>query len=79
MKLKVTLSAGIICGDDVRDLISIACIDDRLFRQRKAYDEYYFDGHNLIMEIPEGNIFIIAERFPLEIHGDSLNILTDGY
>lgn len=77
MNLKLTLSQGIISGNDVRDLIRLALIDESLFRQRKSYDEYYFDGNEREMQFPARRIFIIADRFPVEIYGDSIKIICE--
>ena len=74
MKLEINLSGGIVPGDDVRQLIDLAGIDERLFRQRKSYDEYYFDGNGKQMEFPAENIFILADAFPVEIHCNSITI-----
>ena len=77
MKLEVNLSSGIITGEDVRALIELSGIDERLFRQRKQYDEYYFDGGGKEMEFPAENIFILSDLFPVHIHNGYITITVE--
>ncbi len=44
MKRVLMLDGGIINGEMVRDLISTFPESESAFRQRKQYDEYYFNG-----------------------------------
>jgi len=49
MKRILILEQGIIEGHIVRDILEIFPEIENKFRQRKTYDEYYFD--NAIVEI----------------------------
>jgi hypothetical protein len=44
MKRNLVFTSGIISGDLVRTVAEIFPIVEDRFRQRKSYDEYYFDG-----------------------------------
>jgi hypothetical protein len=44
MKRNLVFTSGIIGGDLVRSIAEIFPIIEDKFRQRKTYDEYYFDG-----------------------------------
>jgi hypothetical protein len=43
MKRILHLEQGIIGGDTVRDILRVFPEIENRFRQRKTYDEYYFD------------------------------------
>ncbi len=47
MKRILNLEQGIIVGDTVRDILEVFPELESRFRQRKTYDEYYFDGANV--------------------------------
>jgi hypothetical protein len=47
MKRILNLEQGIIVGDTVRDILEVFPEIENRFRQRKTYDEYYFDGANV--------------------------------
>lgn len=55
MKRILSLEQGIIDGDTVRDILEVFSEIENRFRQRKTYDEYYFDGATI-----ELSIYIIA-------------------
>ena len=44
MKRKLKFDQGIISGDIVRSVVEVFPVIEDRFRQRKTYDEYYFDG-----------------------------------
>jgi hypothetical protein len=44
MKRILNLEEGIIDGDQVRDILVVFPEIENKFRQRKTYDEYYYDG-----------------------------------
>jgi hypothetical protein len=44
MKRQLNFSQGIISGDIVRSIVEVFPVIEDRFRQRKTYDEYYFDG-----------------------------------
>jgi len=51
MKRILNLEQGIICGDTVRDILEVFSEIESRFRQRKTYDEYYFDGATVELTI----------------------------
>ncbi|MFW6220029.1 MAG: hypothetical protein ACOC33_04240 [bacterium] len=51
MKRKLQLLMGIIPGDMVRDILEVFPQIEDKFRQRKTYDEYYFDDTQVELTI----------------------------
>ena len=51
MKRKLNIEQGIIIGDIVRDILKVLPDIENRFRQRKTYDEYYFDGATIELSI----------------------------
>jgi hypothetical protein len=51
MERILNLEQGIICGDTVRDILEVFPEIESRFRQRKTYDEYYFDGATVVLTI----------------------------
>lgn len=51
MKRILNFEQGIIVGDTVRDILEVFPEIENKFRQRKTYDEYYFDGANIELTI----------------------------
>jgi hypothetical protein len=51
MKRILNFKQGIVCGDTVRDIIGVFPEIENRFRQRKTYDEYYFDGATVELTI----------------------------
>lgn len=51
MERILNLEQGIICGDTVRDIINVFPEIENRFRQRKMYDEYYFDSATVVLTI----------------------------
>ena len=47
----LTLKQGIIGGDTVRDILEVFPEIENRFRQRKTYDEFYFDGSTVELTI----------------------------
>jgi hypothetical protein len=47
----LTLEQGIIGGDTVRDILEVFPEIENSFRQRKTYDEFYFDGATVELTI----------------------------
>ena len=74
MKLKVSLSLGFICGDDVRDLIDMAHIDSNLFSEHSDNDEYCFTGEGKEVEMSVATFFLLTKRFPVEIYQNKITI-----
>ena len=75
--LRVELGGlGIIGGHKKRFLENY--IDERLFTQRKTYDEYYIDVSNVKINIDLGLLMILAEQFKIIILEDCV-ILSDKF
>lgn len=51
MKRILNLEQGIIPGDQVRDILEVFPEIEHKFRQRKSYDEYYFDGTTVELSV----------------------------
>ncbi len=47
----LTLEQGIVGGDTVRDILEVFPEIENRFRQRKTYDEFYFDGSTVELTI----------------------------
>ena len=47
----LTLEQGIIGGDTVRDILEVFPEIENRFRQRKTYDEFYFDSATVELTI----------------------------
>lgn len=56
MKRTLEIKQGIISDDTVRDILEVFPEIESKFRRRKTYDEYYFDG-----AIVELNIDLIED------------------
>ena len=67
-------SLGIIEGNKKRFLENY--IDERLFRQRKSFDEYYIDVTSINLNIDLGLLMILAEQFKVIVLEDCV-ILSD--
>ena len=53
MKREINIDQGIIDGDSKRFLEAHFNSDVISFRQRKSYDEYYWDSYNKVAEFDE--------------------------
>jgi hypothetical protein len=51
MKRNLVFTSGIIGGDLVRSVTEVFPNIEDKFRQRKTYDEYYFDGGTVTLTI----------------------------
>jgi hypothetical protein len=52
MNLNLEFENGIIQGDIVREVIeTIPTLDESRFRQRKTYDEYYYDQTEITIDL----------------------------
>lgn len=61
---------GIIDLDQKR---ALECyIDERLFRQRKSFSEYYVDSQGVELEIDIKDLMILAEKFSVMVNYDSV-------
>ena len=70
MKTRFEFQFGIIEGCVKRALIDY--IDERLFKQRKNYDEYTLTVNSLDVDIELCDLFIIAENAKITILDDCL-------
>lgn len=73
MDVEVRFNQGIITGDDVRDLLKVFPELETNFKQRKHYDEYYFDEK--VVELNIGNLKKLSELFKFEMYSNNLKIL----
>ncbi len=51
MERILNLEQVIITGDTLRDIVEVFPEIESSFRQRKTYDEYYFDGAKVTLTI----------------------------
>lgn len=65
-------SMGILEGDKKRFLEEY--IDERHFRQRKSYDEYYVIPTAVEVNLDLGLLMIIAERLSVRVCSDAIII-----
>jgi hypothetical protein len=63
---------GIIEGDQKRLLEEY--VDERCFKQRKSYDEYYVTTTNIEANLDLGLLMIIAEKFRVVVCEDAVII-----
>ena len=68
----VNLEVGIITGDEKRALE--VYVDERAFRQRKSYDEYYCDWKEVELELTLNDCFILSNTFHILVEIDSVTI-----
>ena len=73
MKTRFELGTiGILEGDRKRILENY--IDERLFRQRKNYDEYYIDVTNYEVDVELGDLMLLGETFKVVVLEDAIII-----
>lgn len=73
MDVEVRFNQGIITGDDVRDLLKVFPELETKFKQRKHYDEYYFDEK--VVELNIENLKKLSGLFKFEMYSNNLKIL----
>lgn len=73
MDVEVRFNQGIITGDDVRNLLKVFPELETNFKQRKKYDEYYFDEK--VVELNIENLKKLSELFKFEMYSNNLKIL----
>ena len=66
---------GIIEGDKKRFLEEY--VDERCFKQRKSYDEYYVISTNMEVNLDLSLLMIIAEQFKVVVCDDG--VILDHY
>lgn len=72
MVRKLEHKEGIISGVDVRDILKVFPQIEDKFRQRKTYDEYYFDGVDVKVNIKQ--ITQLSEMFSVNINWESITL-----
>jgi hypothetical protein len=72
MKRILKYEHGIISGDDVRDILRIFPEIEDKFRQRKSYDEYYFDSVEVDVDIEQ--IDQLSEMFSVKISWELIEL-----
>lgn len=73
MKKKLLFEDGIIDGDKVRDIIKVIPSIENSFKQRKQYDEYYYDNTEIEVTIDLIDSFI-NNGYEVVIRFDSIII-----
>lgn len=74
-KRTVDFSCGIVEGEHVRhfvDHLGFLTMDD--FRQRKNYDEYYYNSADKERDIPANFLFVISEDYEIKINYQTITI-----
>ena len=70
MKKTLHFSSGIVNGSDMRELIKVLPEMEVLFRQRKSFDEYYFEEAEVELTIE--HVSKLSEEFTIEIVGSMI-------
>lgn len=70
MKRKLRFNEGIISGDDMRDAIEILPELEPNFRQRKQFDEYYFDS--MVVELNLEKLEHLSNMFSIRLNYDEI-------
>mgnify|MGYP001600097937 CR=1 FL=1 len=73
MQVQFQFQNGIICGDDKRFIEENVCYGAIKFRQRKSYDEYYYDPVDRV-ELTMGMIKELSEYFGSVIIYNDCNV-----
>lgn len=73
MKVEIRFNQGIIAGYEVRDLLEIFPELENNFKQRKQYDEYYFNSD--VVELDIDKLEQLSNKFRFEMSGDDLKII----
>lgn len=68
----ISFNSGIIDGDDMREVLRVIPELENNFRQRKNYDEYYFDACTRTFTLDEING--LSREFIIELGFDNLII-----
>jgi hypothetical protein len=72
MVRKLEHKEGIISGVDVRDILKVFPQIEDKFRQRKTYDEYYFDEVDVDVNIKQ--LTQLSEMFSVNINWESITL-----
>ena len=75
--MKTRLELGTIWIIEGNDKRVLECyVDERLFTQRKTFDEYYIDVTNHAVNIEIGDLMVLAENFKVLVTDDAV-IISD--
>ena len=73
----ITIDLGQLGIVDLAQKQALECyIDERLFRQRKSFSEYYIDTNEVKLSINIKDLMILADQFDVVVSYDSV-ILRD--
>lgn len=72
MVRKLEHKEGIISGVDVRDILKVFPQIENKFRQRKTYDEYYFD--DVVVNVNIKQLTQLSELFSVNINWESITL-----
>lgn len=67
---KIRFSSGIVSGDDMRDLLIFLPELEESFKQRKQFDEYYFDEKTV--EISLINLDGLSNLFSFKMNYETI-------
>ena len=80
MKYKIQLEMGAIGIIEGQHKRSLECyIDERLFTQRKTYDEYYLSSKSETVELGLQDLMILAESFKVKVFDHFVSISSLDY
>ena len=75
--MKFRLELGTLGIIDHQEKVALEdYVDSRVFRQRKAYAEYYIDVTSFDVDIELGDLMILAERFKVIVLDKPVAIIT---
>lgn len=70
MYKEIYFSSGIIDGDSMRRFLEIISASPINFKQRKTYDEYYWDSFSWVFTLEEFDK--LSQAFTLGVTSDSI-------
>ena len=73
MKRKIEFSDSLVDGDEMRYFLEIFPSSSDSFRQRKQYDEYYYDSFESDIDIDM--IERLNEAWSVCIHSDTIELV----
>lgn len=73
MKVGIRFNQGVIAGYEVRDLLEVFPELENNFKQRKQFDEYYFNSD--VVELDIDKLEQLSNKFRFEISGVDLKII----
>lgn len=72
MNVEICFKNCLVDGDDMRTFNDIIGLNQKQFRQRKQYDEYYFDSFDF--DITFGELKELVNNWKIELENDCLVI-----